>query len=129
VRFLLERRPSLQVVGEVPKAFDAFTAAHDAQPDIILLDLDLGDASGLNLLPKLLSMAPQARAVVSTGIRDPEIHRRAARLGAMGLVTKNKPTAVRLQAIAKVHAGGSGSTENCSPPCSVRSPDAARSNP
>jgi DNA-binding NarL/FixJ family response regulator len=32
VRFLPERRPSPQVVGEVPKAFDAFTAARDDSP-------------------------------------------------------------------------------------------------
>jgi two-component system nitrate/nitrite response regulator NarL len=105
VRFLLESRPSLQVVGEVHKAFDAFTAARDAHPDIILLDLDLGDASGLDLLPKLLSVAPQARVVVLTGLCDPEIHRRAVRLGAMGLVIKNEQTDVLMQAIAKVHAG------------------------
>src|SRR5262249_19057178 len=34
-----------------------------------------------------------------------EIHRRAVRLGAMGLVTKDESTEVLLQAIAKVHAG------------------------
>jgi two-component system nitrate/nitrite response regulator NarL len=105
LRLLLESRPWLKVVGETPKAFDAFIAAREEHPDIILLDIDLGDTDGLDLLPDLLSVAPQARVVVLTGIRDPEIHRRAVRLGAMGLVTKDEPTEVLLQAIAKVHAG------------------------
>jgi two-component system, NarL family, nitrate/nitrite response regulator NarL len=105
LRLLLESEPWLKVVGETPKAFDAFTIARDEQPDIILLDIDLGDTDGLDLLPELLSAAPQARVVILTGMRDPEIHRRAVRLGAMGLVTKNEPTEVLLQAIAKVHAG------------------------
>jgi DNA-binding NarL/FixJ family response regulator len=105
LRLLLESMPCLKVVGETPNSSDAFTAARDEHPDIILLDIDLGDTCGLDLLPDLLSAAPQARVVVLTGIRDPEIHRRAVRLGAMGIVTKDKSTEVLLQAIAKVHAG------------------------
>jgi two-component system nitrate/nitrite response regulator NarL len=105
LRSLLESMPWLKVVGEPPNSYDAFTTARDEHPDIILLDIDLGDTDGLDLLPAWLSAAPQARVVVFTGIRDPELHRRAVRLGAMGLVTKNEPTEVLLQAIAKVHAG------------------------
>src|SRR5919109_1169250 len=105
LRLFLESRPSLKVVGETPKPFDAFTIARNEQPDIILLDIDLGDTDGLDLLPELLRVAPQARVVVLTGIRDPTIHCRAVRLGAMGLVTKDEQTEVLLQAIAKVHAG------------------------
>lgn len=105
LRLLLESRTWLKVVGEIPKSFDAFIVARDEDPDIILLDIDLGDIDGLDLLPDMLSAAPQARVVVLTGIRDPEILRRAVRLGAMGLVIKDGPTEVLLQAIANVHAG------------------------
>jgi two-component system nitrate/nitrite response regulator NarL len=105
LRLLFESRPRLQVVGEAPKGFDAFSVARDEHPDIILLDIDFGDADGLDLLPDLLSAAPQARVIILTGMRDPEIHRRAVQLGAMGLVTKDQPAEVLLQAIAKVHAG------------------------
>jgi two-component system nitrate/nitrite response regulator NarL len=105
LRLLLESKPGLKVVGGTPKSSDAGVVARVAHPDIILLDPDLGDADGLDLLPELLSAAPQARALVLTGIRDPEMPRRAVRLGAMGLVTKDRPTEVLLQAIAKVHAG------------------------
>src|SRR5215510_11477628 len=100
LRFLLESMPCVKVVGETANSYDAFTAARNEHPDIILLDIDLGDTYGLDLLPDLLSTAPQARVVVLTGLRDPEIHRRAVRLGAMGLVTKDESTEVLLQAIA-----------------------------
>jgi two-component system nitrate/nitrite response regulator NarL len=102
---LLESKPGLKVVGETPKSSYAVVVARVAHPDVILLDPDLGEADGLDLLPELLSAAPQARALVLTGTRDPEIHRRAVRLGAMGLVTKDRPTEVLLRAIARVHAG------------------------
>ena len=38
-------------------------------------------------------------------MRDLELHRQAVRLGALGLVFKDKATEVLLQAIAKVQAG------------------------
>ncbi len=56
-------------------------------------------------LTAFVCVAPQARVVVLTDIRDPETYRRAVHLGARGLVAKNKPTEALLQAIAKAHAG------------------------
>jgi two-component system, NarL family, nitrate/nitrite response regulator NarL len=100
---LLESKPGLKVVGGTPKSDDAVVVARVAHPDIILFDP--GEADGLDLLPELLSAAPQARLLVLTGRRDPEMHRRAMHLGAMGLVTRDRPTEILLQAIAKVHAG------------------------
>src|SRR5262245_38978666 len=84
LRLLLESQPGLKVVGETPKSSDAIVVARVEHPDIITARSDLGEADGLDLLPELLSAAPQARALVLTGIRDPEMHRRAVRLGAMG---------------------------------------------
>jgi two-component system nitrate/nitrite response regulator NarL len=105
LRLLLESSPCLKVVGITSNAYDAFSAARIEHPDIILLDIDLGDTCGLDWLPDLLSAAPKARVIVLTGIRDPETHRQAVRLGALGLVTKDEATEVLMQAIAKVHAG------------------------
>jgi two-component system nitrate/nitrite response regulator NarL len=105
LRLLLESKPGLKVVGGTPKSSYAVVVARIVHPDIILLDPDGGDADSLDLLPELLSAVPQARVLVLTGIRDPELHRRAIFLGAMGLVTKDRPTEVLLQAIANVYAG------------------------
>jgi len=62
-------------------------------------------ASDRDLLPELYRITPEARVIVLTGMRDSEAHRRAVRLGAMGLVRKEQASAVLLQAIVKVHAG------------------------
>src|SRR5204863_7278946 len=51
------------------------------------------------------SAAATARVLTLTGVRDPELHRRAVRLGVMGVVVKEKAAEVLLQAIEKVHAG------------------------
>lgn len=105
LRMLIESRPGLQVVGEAATTDEALTVAAQSQPDIILLDLDLGGDSGLDILPELFTTAKQARVLMLTGVRDPEEHHRAVRLGAMGVVVKEKAADDLLKAIEKVHAG------------------------
>ncbi len=105
LRMLIESRPGLIVVGEASNGAEALAVVAHTQPDIIVLDLDLGGENGLDCFPELRNAASTARVLVLTGVRDPELHRRAVRLGSMGLVRKEEAAEVLLQAIEKVHAG------------------------
>jgi len=99
--------PKLRVIGEAGNASQAIEGAKRLQPDIILLDLDLGKEDGLALLPRLLDIAPESKIIVLTGLRDREAHFQAGRLGAMGLVLKENAKEVLIKAIEKVHRGES----------------------
>ena len=105
LRLLVESRPDCRVVAEAGTADEAVAAAAREQPQVILLDLDLGSDSGLECLPRLHQAAPAARVLVLTGLRDPEIHQQAVRLGAAGVVVKDKAADSLLKAIERVHAG------------------------
>jgi len=105
LRMFLDNQPGVTVVGEGSGPEDAIAMAILEHPDIILLDLDLGESNGLDLLPQLHIASPKAHVIVLTGVRDTDMHRRAIRLGAMGLVRKERAAEVLLKAIAKVHAG------------------------
>lgn len=105
LRMLIENHKGMVVVGEAGTRIDALTIAEREQPEIILLDLDMGGESGLDFLRELLDTATNARVVMLTGVRDPDAHRRAVQLGAMGLVLKDKAAEVLIKAIEKVHAG------------------------
>jgi two-component system nitrate/nitrite response regulator NarL len=105
LRLLIESRRGLSVVGEAANHADALALTAREQPDIILLDLDLGTENGLNILPGLRAAAGQAHVLVLTGVRDVAEHHRAIRQGAMGLVLKEHAPEVLLKAIEKVHAG------------------------
>ena len=104
LRMLLESHPGLIVVGEAANGGDARIMAVCEQPHIILLDVDLGPDSGLHVLPGLLATT-SARVILLTGTRDAEIHVRAVRLGAMGVVLKDHAAEVLISAIEKVHRG------------------------
>lgn len=105
LRMLVERHPAMAVVGEAAGPDEALVVAAREQPDIILLDLDLGGANSLATLPGLLQVAPGARVILVTGMREPEEHQRAVELGAMGLVRKEQAAEVLIQAIERVSAG------------------------
>ena len=107
LRVVIDIQPGMVVVGEAATRDQALANAPAALPDVILLDLDLGDGDedGLSLLPDLLTVVPDARIILLTGIRDPEAHRRAVLLGALGLVLKEKASQTVIHAIEKVHAG------------------------
>jgi two-component system nitrate/nitrite response regulator NarL len=105
LRLLVESRPGWRVVAEAASAADAVAGAAREQPDVILLDLDLGRDSGLDCLPRFREVAPNARVLVLTGLRDTELHQQAVRLGAAGVVVKDKAADLLLKAIERVHAG------------------------
>lgn len=105
LRMFLETRPQFRVVGEAGNPSEALAMTAREQPDVIVLNLDLGDTSGLDLLPDLLVTASAARVLILTGGSDPYLHRQAVSLGAMGVLIKGQSLYTLMQAIEKIHAG------------------------
>lgn len=105
LRMLIESVPGMKVVGKAANRSEALSLAASKKPNLILLEIDLGDEDGLAFLPELREAAKNARVLILTGVREIETHRRAARLGAVGLVLKEHTGDVLLKAIKKVHEG------------------------
>ncbi len=97
--------PSMRVVGSAGNRWGALEAARQTRPDVVLLDLTLGDESGLDFLSQLRGATGCGRVLVLTAIRDVETHRVALRRGASGVVCKDAPADVVLKAVRKVHEG------------------------
>ena len=106
LREFIETRPGLLVVGDAGDRDTALEVAAREQPDVVVLDLDLGGVSGLDLLPELLGAAPAASVIILTGLRDTEKRDRAMELGAKGVVLKENGVAELINAIEKVHRTG-----------------------
>lgn len=105
LRMLIESQSGLRVVGMASNRKETFELVQSELPDVILLDLDLGGENSLTFLSELREMAKKEKILVLTGLRDPDAHRQAMRLGAMGVVLKENAAEVLIKAIEKVHAG------------------------
>lgn len=106
LRDLITSQLGMAVVGDAGDRATALELAQRTRPDIIVLDLDLGQESGLTLLPELISAVPAVGVIVLTGMRDVEKRDRAMELGAKGVVLKENGAVELLQAIEKVHHSG-----------------------
>ena len=105
LRMLIESQSGLEVVSEASRASDALKAPGPARPDVILLDLDLGQENGLEFLKPLLEAFAPARVLVLTALPDTEVHLRAVTAGASGIVMKEQAPETLVEAIRSVHCG------------------------
>ncbi|HZI17806.1 MAG TPA: response regulator transcription factor [Pyrinomonadaceae bacterium] len=106
LRDLIGSWPGMVVVGDAGTRADALALAGRERPDVVVLDLDLGRESGLDVLPELLEAAPGASVIILTGTREVEQRDRAMELGAKGVVLKENGATELLSAIEKVHDTG-----------------------
>jgi DNA-binding NarL/FixJ family response regulator len=60
-------RPGLHVVGEAENGAQAITEAQRLQPDVILLDMSMPVRTGLDALPQIKRVAPNAKVIVLSG--------------------------------------------------------------
>lgn len=105
LRMLLEKQGGINVVAMAATPSEALEMAARQMCDLIILDLELGGHSALSLIPKLREAEKSARVLLLSGVRDPETHQKAARLGAMGVVLKVDAADVLIKAIEKVCEG------------------------
>lgn len=106
LRELMVNRRGMMVVGDVGSSAEALEAATREQPDIILLNLDLGDDCGLALIPQLHEATKEASIIILTGTRDAAKRDHAMELGAKGVVLKENGAEELFNAIEKVHHTG-----------------------
>jgi two-component system, NarL family, nitrate/nitrite response regulator NarL len=105
LRMLIEHDQQMRVVAMAGNQAEALERAAKEKPNVIVLDLLLGDEDALAFLPELCEASPDSRVLVLTGVQNPDAHRRAIRRGAMGIVLKEHAADQLLKAIEKVNKG------------------------
>ncbi len=74
--------------------------------ELVLLDINLPDGSGLDLLAEVKRLCPQAAVLVLSSYPEEEFAVRAFKLGAAGYLTKASVAEETLVAVKRVLAGG-----------------------
>lgn len=104
VKLIESEKPRMEVVGTARSSEEALEKIGLLCPDVILLDLDLGGTSALDILPTLL-LNPASRVLVFTGERDQAMLDLAVFRGARGILRKDASAEQVLKAIEKTADG------------------------
>jgi DNA-binding NarL/FixJ family response regulator len=124
LKSLLNAEPGFMVVGEAENGDEAVRVSRSLQPDILLLDLAMPGASGLDALGELATAPSSVKTIVLTAaIAKPEIVK-ALQLGAAGVVAQELgPGAAVQECPAPSWTDSTGSVANPSPtwcrPCAA----------
>jgi DNA-binding NarL/FixJ family response regulator len=105
LRALLGAQAGFEVVGEGTAATDALPLFRAARPDVVLMDLQLRNGSGVDAIRALRGAEADSRVVVLTNCSDEANVWAAIAAGAQGYVLKDAEPARIVDALRAVHEG------------------------
>jgi len=96
------RNADIEIVGEASQADAGLKLCLSHHPKLVVLDINLpNDASGIDLLPEVLSIEPAPKVIMITGDATLERVRTCLQLGAAGFVVKPFTPAKLLDAVGR----------------------------
>lgn len=103
---MLTRAPGFRCVGAYPDAENAVTELPKSNPDVILMDINLPGASGIDATRAVKQSRPEARILMLTVYEESKSLFDALKAGACGYLLKRTPPEKILEAIREAHVGG-----------------------
>jgi DNA-binding NarL/FixJ family response regulator len=105
--FMLQREPDLTVVARPRSLYEASEILEDAEfaVDVALVDLNLPDGSGADLIKELRDSRPHATALVLSATADQRHLATAIEAGAAGVMHKSAPMGELVEAVRRLATG------------------------
>lgn len=86
----IDSQPDLEVCGEASGINDALSQYRSLSPDLTLVDIQLEDGNGIELIKEIYSHNPAAKMLVVSAFDESLYAQRALRAGALGYVNKRE---------------------------------------
>src|ERR1700736_2703953 len=102
---IINLQPDMTLAGAAGTGGEALKQFVELRPDVLLVDLQLPDMSGFDLIKKIKDKSPNARIVVLSSHEGDVDIQRALEAGAQGYVVKGIVRNELLEIIRSVHAG------------------------
>jgi two-component system nitrate/nitrite response regulator NarL len=106
IRSSLVHFPSIKPVGEAVNGKDALRKCKELRPDVVLMDLNMPEMSGLEATPLIREKFPETKIIVLTVHDSKEYIFKILRAGAHGYVLKDTSPEELARAIESVAQGG-----------------------
>ncbi len=105
IRQLLELDGTIKIVGEAGNGEDCLQLIDSLKPDVVLLDINMPQMNGLEVLEKLREVGNKQKVLVLTIHNEVEYLMRAMEIGVSGYVLKDSDSSVLKHAISEVYNG------------------------
>ncbi|WP_066587533.1 response regulator [Cellulomonas timonensis] len=102
---VVERAEGMTVIAEAGSVADGVRRATLVQPQILLVDLQLPDGTGIDLITAVRKLHPEARAIVLTSFDDDDALTAALEAGASAYLLKSVRGAEITEVVRAVAAG------------------------
>jgi DNA-binding NarL/FixJ family response regulator len=102
---LLMRQPGWDVVDEAGTVAEAIRRANESQPDVVVMDIRLGDGSGIEACRQIIKQQPDTRVIMLTSFAEDDLLFNAISAGAVGYVLKQVGNDDLVRAIETVVRG------------------------
>jgi DNA-binding NarL/FixJ family response regulator len=106
IKRIFEGRPETAIFGEAASAQEALDLVRRQGWDVVVLDITLGDRSGIDVLKELKIAKPKLPVLILSMHSEAQFARRAFKAGAAGYITKDNQPDELAHAIERVAAGG-----------------------
>ena len=107
LRALLEAESDIEVIAEASTAASAVETAGETQPDLVVLDVNLPDGSGVDACRQIRDKWDNIQVVMLTAFADEQAFVDAVTAGALGFVLKRTKASDLIEAVRKAAAGES----------------------
>jgi len=103
---IIGEEPDMEVVGEAENAGECFSLVRKTDCSLIVLDINLPDRSGFDVLIQLKSEKPDLPILILSVHPEDKFASRLVKAGASGYLMKESAPAELVKAIRKVNSGG-----------------------
>lgn len=108
IRDMIEGKASIEVVGEAGSGREALEQVAQLRPDVVLLDMEMPDMSGVEVARRLKEERTGTRILVLSAYNDPQYIRSLLNEGAAGYLIKDEAPEFIVEAIQGVNRGQEG---------------------
>ncbi len=106
LRAILEKRPSMMVVGEASDGHEAVALTRKLRPHVVLMDIAMPGLNGVDATRRIVTEMPRAKVVALSMNSDRRYVLAMLAAGASGYLLKNAASEELTRAIEAVVAGG-----------------------
>jgi DNA-binding NarL/FixJ family response regulator len=105
LKYLIDSHAELELCGFASTSQEALHVIETTSPDLVIVDIALGDSSGLDLIQQIVRRRPSLPVLVLSVHDEVTYAQQAFHAGARGYVSKQEATRVLIEGILRVLSG------------------------